>query len=434
VAVPAGFFRPEARPGRASNSRVTPIVDRQIRNRSADQGAPTATTGPARNLYLLAPVAAVLALLPVAVLVHYPLDFGLAYQAGQEAWSSGHPERLLTWTATPFFALVMAAITRAASLDVATPAMLAVNLAVWGCLLLSVWSRLLGRVPSALWWGTLVAAAIFAPAVTTIFWMQPNLIVLALALGGVAVADRRVRTAGLMIGVALALKPIVVLLPLALLMRRESRRAALWAIGVAAALSGIGLGFLAWRGGDISIANPIAYVAQFQTKGRGPIVACVPENYSPMALLCRFGVPSSNVLTVAIAGLVLFIGWLAVRRLRGEPNAKWDLVAVACALSPMLGPIGWAMYQVLLSPLLLLLAYQFWAERAPIFLWLNLGFVFLLTMLIWDPIESLARTPVIVLVVSYTIGQFAQYFLLLLWFQWMRVRSARLKASASRAT
>ena len=403
---------------------MTPIVDQQIRSRSA----PAASVGPARNLYLLAPVAAVLPLIPVAVLVHYPLDFGLAYQGGQEAWSSGHPERILTWTATPFFALAMAAITRAASLDVAAPVMMAVNLAVWAGLLVWVWNRLLGRVPSALWWGTLVAAAVFAPAITTIFWMQPNLIVLALALGGVALAERRVRTAGLLIGLALALKPIAILLPLALLMRRE-RRAALWAIGVAAVLSGIGLAFLAWRGSDISIANPIAYVAHFQTKGGGPIVACVVQNYSPMALLCRLGVPTSTVLTVAVAGVALVLGWLAVRRLRSIPNARWDLVAVAFALSPMLGPIGWAHYQLLLAPLMLLLAYQFWAERAPIFLWFNLALVFVLTMLVWDPLESLARTAVIVLVVSYTIGQFAQYFLLLLWFQWMRVRSARLRAA-----
>lgn len=408
---------------------MTPIVGRQIPSRSADQGAPAAARASSRNLYLLAPAAAVLALIPVAVLVHYPLDFGLAYQGGQEAWSSGHPERLLTWTATPFFALVMAAITRAAPLDAATPAMMAVNLAVWGGLLLTVWNRLLGRMPLALWWGTQVAAAAFAPAITTIFWMQPNLIVLALALGGVELADRRVRTAGLLIGLALALKPVAILLPLALLFRRESRRAALWAIGVAGVLSAIGLGFLAWRGGDLSIANPISYVAHFQTKGGGPIVACVAQNYSPMALLCRLGVPSTTVLTVAVAGVVLFLGWLAVRRLRGVPNATWDLVAVAFALSPMLGPIGWAHYQLLLAPLMLLLAYQFWAERAPIFLWFNLGLVFVLTMLVWDPLESLARTPVIVLVVSYTIGQFAQYFLLLLWFQWMRVRSARLKAA-----
>jgi hypothetical protein len=404
-------------------------VDRPIRSRSADQGAPTTTVGRARNLYLLAPAAAVLALIPVAVLVHYPMDFGLAYQGGREAWSSGHPERLLTWTATPFFAMVMAAITRAASLEAATPAMMAVNLAVWGGLLLAVWNRLLGRVPARLWWGTLVAASVFAPAITTIFWMQPNLIVIALTLSGVALAGRRVRTAGLWIGLALALKPIAILLPLALLVRRESRRAALWSIGVAAVLSGIGLGFLAWRGGDLSIANPIAYVAQFQTKGGGAIVACVPENYSPMALLCRFGVPSSTALTFAVAAAVLAIGWLAVWRLRGMPNSSWDMVAVALALSPMLGPIGWAVYQVLLAPLMLLLAYQFWAERAPIFLSLNLGLVFLMTMLVWDPLESLARTPVMVLVVSYTVGQFAQYFLLLLWFQWMRVRAARLKAA-----
>jgi hypothetical protein len=307
--------------------------------------------------------------------------------------------------------------------------MMAVNLAVWGGLLLWVWNRLLGRVPPALWWGTLLAASVFAPSITTIFWMQPNLIVLALASGGVALAGRRVRTAGLLIGLALALKPVVILLPLALLFRRESRRAALWAIGVAGVLSAIGLGFLAWRGGDLSIANPIPYVAHFQTKGGGPIVACVAQNYSPMALLCRLGVPSTTFLTVAVAGVVLFLGWVAVRRLRGVPNATWDLVAVAFALSPMLGPIGWAHYQLFLAPLMLLLAYQFWAERAPIFLWFNLGLVFVLTMLVWDPLESLARTPVIVLVVSYTIGQFAQYFLLLLWFQWTRVRSARLKAA-----
>ncbi len=387
--------------------------------------APVAVIGQVRNLQLLAPLAAALALVPVAVVVHYPMDFGLAYQAGQEAWSSGHPERLLTWTATPFLALVMAAITRVASLDVATAIMLAVNLVVWGGLLLSVWSRLLGRVPSAWWWAALVAAAVFAPAISTIFWMQPNLIVLALALGGVALIGRRDRTAGLLIGLALGLKPILILLPFALLLRRESRRAGTWAIAVAAVLSVIGLGFLAWRAGDLSVANPFAYVAQFQAKGRGPIVACVPENYSPIALLCRFGVPSSTALTVAIAAAVLVVGWLLVRRLRDVPDPRWELLATAGLLSPMLGPIGWAIYQVLLAPLMLLLAYQFWTGRAPMFLWLNLGAVFLLTILIWDPLESLAQTPVPVLVVSYTLSQFAQYFLLLLWVQWMRMHPVR---------
>src|SRR4029077_6669526 len=198
-----------------------------------------------------------------------------------------------------------------------------------------------------------------------------------------------------------------------------------WAIVVAAGLSAVGLGFLAWRASDLSVANPIAYLAQFLAKGRGPDYACVPENYSPLALLCRFGVPASTTLTVAVAGVVLAAGWLGARRLRDAPDARWERFAAAVLLSPMLGPIGWATYQLLLAPLMLLLAYQFWIDRAPLFLWVNLGGVFLLTMLIWDPLESLAMTPVPVLVVSYTLGQFAQYFLLLLWVQWMRIRSAR---------
>ena len=353
------------------------------------------------------------------------MDFGLAYHAGLLAWSSGHPEPLGTWTGTPLLALVMAAVTRVATIDVGTVAMLAANLVVWGGLLLAVWFRLQDLVPSRWWWGTLFAAAVFAPAISNIFWMQPNLIVLALALGGVALTGRRNFAAGLLIGLALALKPILVLLPFALLLHRASRYAGAWAIVVAAALSAVGLGFLAWRASDLSVANPIAYLAQFLAKGRGPDYACVPENYSPLALLCRFGVPASTTLTVAVAGVVLAAGWLVARRLRDAPDARWELFAAAGLLSPMLGPIGWATYQLLLAPLMLLLAYQFWIDRAPLFLWLNLGGVFLLTMLIWDPLESLAMTPVPVLVVSYTLGQFAQYFLLLLWVQWMRIRSAR---------
>jgi Glycosyltransferase family 87 len=390
-----------------------------------DAVQPVAAIGPMRKLRLLAPAAAPLALVPLAVRVHYPMDFGLAYHAGLMAWSSGNPETLGTWTGTPFLALVMAAITQVAPLDAATLMMLAVNLVVWGGLLLAVWHRLADLVPLRWWWGTLAAAAVFAPAISNIFWMQPNLVVVALALGGVALTGRRNLAAGLLIGAALALKPFLVLLPFAFLLHRESRRAGVWAMAVAAALSAIGLGFLAWRASDLSVANPIAYLAQFLTKGRGPDYACVPENYSPLALLCRFGVPPSTTLTVAVAGVVLVTGWLVTRRLRDVPESRWELFAAAGLLSPMLGPIGWANYQLLLAPLMLLLAFQFWAGRAPVFLWLNLGGVFLLTMLIWDPLESLALTPVPVLVVSYTLSQFAQYFLLLLWIQWMRLRSAK---------
>jgi arabinofuranan 3-O-arabinosyltransferase len=386
--------------------------------------------GPMRKLRLLAPPVAALALVPLAVRVHYPMDFGLAFDAGRLAWASGHPEPLGTWTGTPFLALVMAAVTQVAPLEAATLVMLAANLVLWGGLLAAVWYRLQDLVPSRWWWSTLGAAAVFAPAISNIFWMQLTLIVFAMTLGGVALTGRRNLAAGLLLGAALALKPILILLPFAFLLHRASRRAGVVAVAVAAVLSAIGLAFLAWRAADLSVVNPIAYLAQFLSKGRGPDYACVPENYSPSALLCRFGVPGSTTLTVAVAAAVLATGWLVIRRLRDVPDAKWELFAGAGLLSPMLGPIGWAVYQVLLAPLMLLLAYQFSANRAPLFLWLNLGVVFLLTMLVWDPLESLARTPVPVLVVSYTLGQFAQYYLLLLWVQWTRMRSANTTRAA----
>lgn len=388
------------------------------------------------SLYLLAPVAVVLALVPVAVLalvpvpvlINNPMDFELAYRVGQQAWSSGRPEHIPTWTGTPFYAMVMGVISRAWPLGVAATGMLIINLLARGGLLLAVWNRLRG-LPRMWWWATLIAAAVLAPGIATVFWMQPNVILLALSLAGVALIGRHDRAGGFLVGLAFAIKPVLVLVPFALLLRRETRRAGLWSFAVGALLSALGLGFLAWRAGDPSVGSPIAYAGRFVSVVGRPEFVCVIQNYSPTALLCRFGIPSSTALTIFLTAAVLSVGWLLVRQFRQEQDVRWEMFAAASILSPMLGPIGWAHYQVLLAPLMLLLAYQFWAERAPVFLWFNLGAVFLMTMLIWDPLESLLNVPVALLVVTYTIGQFAQYFLLLLWFQWMRVQSARLKAA-----
>ncbi|MDQ6876373.1 MAG: DUF2029 domain-containing protein [Candidatus Dormibacteraeota bacterium] len=377
---------------------------------------------PARGIHVVAPLAAALAVVPVAMSVHYTLDFGLAYQGGLEAWSTGHPERLLTWTATPFYALVMALVTRVTSVDAGAWIFLLVNVLVWGGLLLSVWSRLLPQAPSGWWWLTLALAAIFSPAISTIFWMQPNLVILALALGGVALIGQHNRSAGVLIGLSIALKPLLVLLPLALLFRRDFRSAGWWAIAAAALLTVIGFGFLESRAGIVSLAQPIDYIESFLAKGRGPIVACVPENYSPMALLCRLGVSTSTPVAIVLGAAVLATGWLLARRLAELPGARWELFAAACLLSPMLGPIGWATYQLLVAPLMLLLAYQFWAEGAPARLWAGLLVAYLMTELVWDPLESLARTPVQVVVFSYSLGQFAQYVILLTWVRWLSLR------------
>jgi hypothetical protein len=383
----------------------------------------------ARKLALVVPPAI---LLSAALWISYTADFGLAYRAGVEAWNSGHPQRLLTWTGTPFYAVLMAAISRIGRVDVAARVFSGINVIVWGALLTSIWTRMIDRVPSTFWWVTYSAAVLFAPAISTIFWLQPNLIVFGLALAGFVLVGRRDPLGGFLIGLSIALKPIVILLPLALLLRRQTREAGIWAIATTAVLSFAGLGFLAWRAGDPSVLNPIAYLAGFLSKGRGPIAACVPENYSPVALLCRLGVEPSTTITIAVAAAVLLIGWLLLRRLPDLPEARWEVFAVACLLSGMLGPIDWASYGVLMAPLFLLLAYQFWRESAPPPLWIGLGLAFLLAELVWDPLESLAQTPVPVVVFSYTAGQFSQYVLLFVWARWRQLRRASVWSSALR--
>ncbi|HSS93157.1 MAG TPA: glycosyltransferase family 87 protein [Candidatus Dormibacteraeota bacterium] len=373
---------------------------------------------PVRKIHLLAPLAAALALIPFVASIRYTADFGLAYSGGLEAWASGHPERLSTWFSTPFLALVMAVITRVASADAGAHVLVAANVVVWGGLLVTVWSRLQGRVPSAWWWGTLVAAAVFSPAISTIFWLNFNIIVFALALAGFSLVGRHDRLAALLIGLSVATKPILLLLPLALLLRRESRTAGMLATAVAAGLNVAGIAFLAWRAGDPGALNPFPLLADFAAKGHGPLVACVTQNYSPLALLCRLGLPTTTAVTLGVDAALVAIAWLLLRRL----STGWEVFALACLISPMLGPIEWATYQLLFAPVMLLLAYQFWSEGAPARLWLGLLLAFLMTELVWDPMESLARTPVTVEIVSYSVGQFAQFVILLTWARWLSLR------------
>ena len=371
----------------------------------------------ARRQVVYVPVFILLIAIPF---VRYTADFGLAYQAGVEAWNSGHPQRLVTWTGTPFYALVMALFARWASLEGGARIFMAITVLAWGAILRQTWNLLMDRVSARFWWTTLIAAIVFAPAIQTIFWLQPNLIVFGLALMGYAYLVLRGRDtlAGVLIGVSVAVKPIVLLLPLALLLRRQTRASGLTAIATTAVSSLAGLAFLAWRAGDARVLNPFDYLAGFLSKGRGPIAACVPENYSPVALLCRLGVEPSTALVAAVALALLVIGWLLIRDLPESVESRWAIFGVACLLSGMLGPIDWASYGVLMAPLFLLLAFQFWREHAPPPLWIGLCLAYLLAELVWDPLESLAQTPVAVVVLSYSAGQFSQYVLLLVWVRW----------------
>jgi hypothetical protein len=375
------------------------------------------------HLINLAPAVPALALAIIAVPLHYAADFGLAYQGGIAAWAGGNPQNVSTWTGTPFLALVMALVSRTADEFVAARIFMALDLALWMALLVTVWMRLHRRIPIAWWWGTLLAAGIFAPAVSTIFWLQFNLIVFALALGGFVLIGRHYGLAGALLGLALALKPVVILLPIALLLRARLRRTGVLAIVTAAVLTELGLVFLALRADDPQVLNPAAYLVDFWRNSH-QWWACTYENYSPVATMCRLGVEPGTALTIAVAVVILVIGWLLVRRLPDTALGDWEVFAAACFLSIMVGPIAWAHYGLLMAPLFLLLAYQFYRYEAPVALWIGLGVSFALAELGWDPLSSLAGMSMWQEVVVYTVGQFSQYFLLWTWIRWRMVHPA----------
>src|SRR5829696_3137260 len=55
-------------------------------------------------------------------------DVGLAYQGGQAAWATGHPEDVATWISTPFLGATMAIVTRLMSVGTAADLLTLVNL------------------------------------------------------------------------------------------------------------------------------------------------------------------------------------------------------------------------------------------------------------------------------------------------------------------
>jgi hypothetical protein len=370
------------------------------------------------HLINVAPAVPALVAALIAISLHYTADFGLAYRAGAEAWANGHPQDLVTFTGTPLLALVMALVSLEAPEFVAARIFMAFDISLWMVLLVVVWSRLRPQVQPKFWWATLLAAGLFAPAVSVIFWLQFDLVILVLALGGFVLIDRRPGWATLLIGFAVAFKPIVILLPLALLLQRRSRWVGAWAIAVTAVLTAAGLVFLAWRAHDLHALDPFDYLSGFLTKGQGAIAACVLYNYSPVATLCRLGVQPTTALTAFIGVAVLILGWLMIRNLPDMTEGRWETFAGACFLSIMVGPIDWAHYGILMGPLYLLLAYQLWRDGAPRVLWLGLGVSFALVELVWDPLTSLAGASVPVEVALYTFGQFSQYFLLFVWVRW----------------
>ncbi|HEV8255046.1 MAG TPA: glycosyltransferase family 87 protein [Vicinamibacteria bacterium] len=357
-----------------------------------------------------------------------PLDLGLALKGGEEAWQTGHPERLRTWMSTPFLAVLMALASRVFSIGTAMRLMTALNLVATLGLAAAVWRGLRGRAPRLWWWITLLAALLYAPLISTVFFKQLNVWALALAVAGfAAVRAGRPVEAGALVALSVCLKPIVILLPLALLARRDTRASGLWAAACSLVLVAVAQVFLALRAGDAASLSPLPALAGFAAKTEPWI--CHPENFSPQGLLCRLTGPEALAFqrALVLAGVSL-LALLAHDVTRHRPGASWEVFAFVCLLSPMVSPVSWTHYQLFLAPMLLLLAHRFVEARASLAQWAGLLSAFVLSDLVLRPFDSVPGVILGALAGRWeerrellrfmAASQFAQYVLFLTAFGW----------------
>src|SRR5438105_8807372 len=128
--------------------------------------------------------------------------------------------------------MAMALVSRVLSVTTATFLLTIVNLAIVLAGIGLTWWRLRAHLAPPLWWSTVLAALVFAPIASTLWWKQFNIVALGLATAGF-MWSRQGRSVGpaALIALSIAIKPIVILLPLAVLILSESLQSGGWAIG-----------------------------------------------------------------------------------------------------------------------------------------------------------------------------------------------------------
>jgi hypothetical protein len=325
-------------------------------------------------------------------------DMGLAWIAGDLTWQTGHPDVLFSWTGTPLWAAIMALVSQVMSARTSTDLLTLLNgLLALG--LVGLLCRRLHRLVSRPWlWVIALGLLSFAPLMSTVWWKQINLITLALGVAGfdlVRRSDSRSRLGPALIGLSVAWKPLLVLLPLVLLARRRTRRAGLLAIAWIAGLSMAGLGLAAWRAHQFSVLNPWAAVTNFANKSNPHLYgyAYSPDNFSPVGTLIRLGgIPHWRLYEVAGVILVALLGIWTIDSLRGRQVTSWDAFAFIAALSVMISPIDWSHYQLMLAPLLVVLVVRMSREGGSVGDWLGLALAFVLASLVWRPDGTLTGT------------------------------------------
>jgi hypothetical protein len=364
-------------------------------------------------------------------------DVGLVYRGGQAAWATGHPEDLPTFVNTPFLAASMAIVTRLISVGTAADLITLVNLLLVVALIGIALHRLRPTLSPVWWWVTALALVSYAPMMSTVWWKQFNIIVLALAVAGFDQLRRgRKQSGAALIGLSVAVKPMVILLPLVLLARRGTRGAGALAITWVVALTVAGQAFIAARAHDLGPLNPLEPLHNFADKTKlSALGPCLPVNFAPGSLLCRLAGTDYSILQHALVwGLVALLGVWVIDALRGCSATSWEVFAFTCALSTMVSPLAWSHYQVMLAPLFLLLVVRFSTEGATIGTWFGLATAFFLASLMLTPHATVfggqslgggAAHSRFLLVAS--VAGFAQYVLVLTGVLWFNARQSPLE-------
>jgi hypothetical protein len=388
------------------SSRPTGLHDGRLAARSAAQrffvpmsSSPAETPRPRR--YRVADSAGYILVVAIvglwtwrALHDHDPYDTGLAWQAGRLGWATGHPEHLGTWNGAPLLAAAMAILSRLWSAEHTADIVTIVSLGLTIAAVVMTMGRLRDAMRPLLWWVATLGLVSYVPLMSSVWWKQFNVIALTLAAAGFALArQNRSAAGGLALGLSLSIKPMAFMVPLVMLLRRETRRAGLIAISWVIGLNVLAQALFAQRAHNLATLNPTIGLSNLlhKTTAAGNVFLCASVNFSPTATFCRLngGFAHWTLQRVCVTGLILLFGLFAVAALRGRSARSWEVFAFACPFSIMLSALSWAHYQVMLAPLFLLLFYRFTTEGARLGEWVGLIAAFTLASLMWMPYGTL---------------------------------------------
>ncbi len=358
-------------------------------------------------------------------------DLRLAYKGGQIAWATGHPERQWTWDGTPLLAVTMAIVTRLMSLGAAMDLITTINVVLVTGTIAIVLRKLRPQLTPGWWWLTAFALLSFGPIMSSVWWRQFNIIALVLALAGFELLRRgRSLPAGLLMGLSISIKPLVFLLALVLLTRRQSRPTGALAIASVAVLNIAAQALLATRSSTLAVISPWPAFRNFVDKATPSHVwACQAQNLAPGSLLCRLvGSQHWTLQHIVVWTVVGLLGAGVLAVLRGVKASSWELFAFTCPLSVMLSPLAWTHYQITLAPLFVLLLVRFTQNQTSLWEWVGLVVAFALCSLMWEPygtsigalggLLSLHRETTSDANTIAWVAQFAQYLLVIIGCVW----------------